>query len=106
MEAVLYAPLVQWINLYRLHESGITEENEWRNEVVANAGYFYGTAYGRAWWEIQRDNFQPPFLPAEIKAEIVSARVTSDRLLKNALDIRNDIGMCTRFHCLKEKTPS
>ena len=70
MEAVLYAPLVQWINLYRLHESGITEENEWRNEVVANAGYFYGTAYGRAWWEIQRDNFQPPFLPTEIKAEI------------------------------------
>lgn len=70
LEAVLYAPLVQWINLYRLHESGITEENEWRTEVITNAGYFYGTPYGRAWWEIQQTNFQPPFLPSDLKAEI------------------------------------
>ena len=44
LEAVLYAPLVQWINLYRLHESGITEDNKWRTEVITNAGYYYGTA--------------------------------------------------------------
>jgi hypothetical protein len=70
LEAVLYAPLIQWINLYRLHESGITDENEWKSEVNANAGYFYGSAYGRAWWEMMSEIFEPPFLPKELEAHI------------------------------------
>lgn len=70
VEAVLMAPLYQWINLYRLHESGITDENEWKTEVVTNAGYYYGTDYGRAWWEYMSRFFEPPFLPEELEAQI------------------------------------
>ena len=91
MESLLYVPLVQWINLYRLHETGISHGNEWKVEVGTNAGYFYGSEYGRAWWKISRENLEPPFLPDELKDFIDQVIETREESIVMYEEIQSEI---------------
>jgi hypothetical protein len=70
MESQTFAPMLRWINLYQLAEAGIVDEAFWRGQVRLDAGFFFGTPYGRAWWERQRDQFSEEFLPRELREAI------------------------------------
>jgi hypothetical protein len=76
LESQTFSPMLRWINLYRLSESGIIDDSEWRRQVKADAGYYLGTPYGRAWWEFQstEEDIMDSFLPAELR-EYVNAQL-------------------------------
>ncbi len=43
--------MMRWINTYRLYEMGLVEDEEWKNEVTRDAEFFFGSAYGRGWFD-------------------------------------------------------
>ena len=64
----------RWVNTYRLYELGLVDERQWKSEVTRDVGFFFGNAYGRAWWdkvsadikEVIADPEQPTFVPEEL----------------------------------------
>ena len=73
LEAVTYIPLMRWEYLYRLAQMGILEEEDWRSEVVSDAGYYFSTPYGRAWWQVDAQSMAASGeIPGEVY-ELVSS---------------------------------
>lgn len=62
MDAYLYAMAEQWRASYMLRELGILDD-EWKDRVVEEAGFYLGNRFGRAWWNVYRREIQ---LPAEM----------------------------------------
>jgi len=48
--------LFRWTNTYRLSELGLYEETQWKSEVNRDAPFFFGSPYGRAWWDTVYQN--------------------------------------------------
>ena len=98
LEAQTFSPVTRWISLYRLSESGIAEESLWKDQVALDAGYYFGTPYGRAWWQhysaVLDDSFLPPALKDVIDETLAGS---SSHLVENgyrsiqeiAIEIRN-----------------
>jgi len=89
MEAQTFSPINRWINLYRLSEAGIVDEAFWKRQVNLDAGYYLGTAYGKAYWEVSKNSWTSEFLPETLKSHIDS--VISDRGPEDTLNYYNKI---------------
>lgn len=51
LEAVTFAPLFRWINLYRQSEAGVLGNMDWKEEVEMDAAWIFKSPYARAWWK-------------------------------------------------------
>lgn len=51
MEALLWSYTEQLRSLRRLAELGLLDSTDWRLRVKTEAGFFYGSRYGTAWWK-------------------------------------------------------
>jgi hypothetical protein len=67
LEPQTFSPLMRWLNLYNLAEAGILDESVWKSEVSTDVGFYFGTPYGRAWWDHYSNAFEIAFLPLEVK---------------------------------------
>ena len=83
MEAQTFAPINRWINLYRLSEAGIVNESFWKSQVNLDAGYYLGDSYGRAYWEVSKEDWEDSFLPKELRDHI--DKTLLDRKLNETL---------------------
>ncbi len=70
LESQTYAPLMRLSNVYQLYEMGLIDETEWKSRLNQDAEWFFGTPYGRAWWEYYQEYFDPHFLPEELREAI------------------------------------
>jgi len=80
-ESQTFAPILRWINLYQLAEAGIVDQAFWLGQVRLDGGFYFGTPYGRAWWERQREEFSEEFLPRELREAIDDVVFSRDALL-------------------------
>ncbi|MDG2168595.1 MAG: hypothetical protein P8L44_11810 [Opitutales bacterium] len=51
LEAVTFAPLFRWINLYRQNEDSVLGKMDWKEEVQMDATWIFKGPYARSWWE-------------------------------------------------------
>jgi hypothetical protein len=51
MEALLWSYTEQLRSVRRLAELGLLDNTDWRLRVQTEAGFFYGSRYGTAWWK-------------------------------------------------------
>ena len=51
MEALLWSYTEQLQSVRRLAELGLLDDTDWRLRVQTEAGFFYGSRYGTAWWK-------------------------------------------------------
>ena len=51
MEALLWSYTEQLRSVRRLAEFGLFDNTDWRLRVQTEAGFFYGSRYGTAWWK-------------------------------------------------------
>ena len=65
LESHTFSPLNRWINLYRLAQDGLLDDSLWRAQVQMDAPYYFGTRYGRAWWQVSREVMSDDVVPAE-----------------------------------------
>jgi hypothetical protein len=52
MEAMLWGFVEQLRGTYRLAELGLISEEDWRNRVEADVGFYLSDPYSLAWWSI------------------------------------------------------
>ena len=50
LEAVTFAPLFRWINLYRQNEDSVLGKMDWKEEVQMDATWIFKGPYARSWW--------------------------------------------------------
>jgi len=67
MDAQTFSPLNRWISLYRLSEAGLLDDSLWRSQVDLDAPYYFGTPYGRAWWEVSRVVISGDTIPVPLR---------------------------------------
>lgn len=72
LEGQSFNPLLRWVNLYRLSQAGIVGPGEWKNQVQLDAAFYYGTPWGRAWWDLNKDPMVEDFIPLELRDFIQS----------------------------------
>ncbi len=85
LESKLWGHNVQrWLGTYRLYESGLVNESEWKALVNTDVRFAFGNSYSRAWWEVLSAG---DILPKEF-VEYVDARMveTSDNYTAEFFD--------------------
>jgi len=70
LEAQTFSPLSRWINLHRLAEAGMVDEEFLSGQLELDVSYYLGSPYGRAWWEVFSQTFPENYLPADLKSEV------------------------------------
>jgi len=70
LEIQTYSPLSRWIGLYWMSEAGIADDEVWKGQIRADTSFYFGTAYGRAWWAHFSDSINPSFMPQVVREEI------------------------------------
>ncbi len=64
LEAVTFAPLVRWINLYRQNKAGVLGDMDWKEEVEMDATWIFKGPYAHAWWKYTSSNLlESGYLP-------------------------------------------
>lgn len=56
MEALLWSYAEQIRSTRMLAELGLLDDAEWRMRVDGEAGYYFGSRFGRAWWQNYSDS--------------------------------------------------
>ncbi len=51
MEALLWSYTEQLRGMLLLAELGLMEESDWKTRIETDAGFYFGSRYGLAWWE-------------------------------------------------------
>ena len=70
MEAQTFSPLSRWVSLYRLAEAGIVDNSFWKSQVDMDVTFYFTSPYGRAWWEVFKEQLPVSYLPTELKDRI------------------------------------
>ena len=84
LEATTYVALNRWVNLYRQSEAGILNEEDWKNEVLNDKGWYFDNPYARAWWKeyatgMRNDGYLPSAIYDIIEERLNDSKSRSPR---------------------------